>query len=310
MSTNCRVCSSSTKVVGETTSYPNSRVDVHYCGDCDAKSVSVGPLSKELYDTLYFSGDVGYHHDRTMDGLSLESLISRNVAYAAIAENLPARNSRILEVGCGYGYLTNALNKLGMRTKGIDIAEGPVAYANRTYGDYFEVKDIPEIKDSSYDMIVGMEVIEHLPDPMKFMEQCHERLRPGGRLILTTPNKDFYNRKSVWVTNPPPIHLYWFGKKSMEKMARKAGFTMEVLPHYAYLAKYDTVNLLVDWLRYKNQKAARIAPTVSISSQRSYLKSIVRSMALAKPVKGVSNFLFSFRPVTRTLIVMMTKPLQ
>ncbi len=302
---NCRICSSPAKKVGETLSYFNSVVKVYYCEFCDLKFVPIFSLAREIHNELYSLGDLGYHHDKTKDNLSLEELIYKDISFAAVAHNLPARRPLdVLDVGCGYGYLTNALNKMGLQAKGIDIAGQPIAYAKKIYGNHFEQKEVTDVK-GSYDMIIGIEVIEHLSDPTGFIKKCAELLKPGGKLILTTPNKDFYNRNTVWMTNPCPIHLYWFGKKAMAVVAEKAGLEMKVLPHHEYLAKYDNVNLLVDWLRYRNQKSAIFKTEPATKWSR--LKGILRFIALAGPVKGICNFLFSFRPVTRTLAVVMTK---
>lgn len=301
--TSCRICSSTARTIGETTSYFNSKVGVFYCGRCDLKFVPITSFPRELYDKLYSLGDLGYHPDKTKDNLSLEELARKDPSLAAVAENLPPPGSDILDVGCGYGYLTNALRKMGMRVQGVDVASEPIAYAKKLYGDFFEQKEATDLS-GSYDMIIGIELIEHLTDPLGFVKKCAELLKPGGKIILTTPNKDFYNRRTVWLTNPCPIHLYWFGRRAMRELAARVGLEMRVLPTHRYLMKYDNVNLPVNWLRYHNQKSAKFAPG---TAKRSGLKSFVRSIGLSRPVKGIANFLYGIRPVTRTLAVMMTK---
>ncbi len=302
----CRICQSPAEIAGRTLSYYDFAVDVYHCKNCDSKFIPIAASSPKFYDGLYSSGNLGYHRDETKDNLSLEELIYKDVSFAAVSDNLPPSGPplNILDVGCGYGYLTNSLKQLGHRVKGIDISGRAITVAKELYGNYFEQKEITEVS-GFYDMIIGIELIEHLPDPKGFVGKCAELLRPGGKLILTTPNKDFYNKSTVWMTNPYPVHLYWFGRKAMAALAESAGLNLKILPYHEYLAKYDNVNLLVDWLRYKNQKSAMLGSATV--AKRSRLKSVLRTIALAEPIKMISNFIFSFRPVTRTLAVVMTK---
>lgn len=303
---NCRICLYPVKFAGQTADYFNKAdVNIYYCARCDIKFASTNSFTSEIYDKVYSSGELGYHHDETKDKLSLEELARKDINFVAVADSLSPDPLDILEVGCGYGYLTNALNQLGHRARGVDVSRKAIAYAKEIYGDYFEQKEVTEVV-GSYDMIIGVELIEHLMDPKGFVKKCTELLKPNGKLIITTPNKDFYNKKTLWMTSPPPIHLFWFGKKAMETMAKNAGLEMRVLPYHKYLMKYDNQNLLVNWLRYRNQKQGVFTST-AIATERGHIRSVLRSIVLSKSIKEISNLIFSFRPVTRTLAVMMTK---
>ena len=303
---NCPVCSAQSTVIGEAVDFVSSKlVGISWCPHCDLKFAPI-ERTREIYDELYSSGKLGYHHDKTKDNLSLRKLINKDVSFTAVYDNLPdSKHLDILDVGCSYGYLTNALRKLGHNAKGIDVSAQAIDYSRKIYGDFFDTKEVESVK-GSFDMIIAIELIEHLTDPLKFVKKCAELLKPGGKLIITTPNKDFYSRKTVWMTNPPPVHNYWFGGRTMEVMAKSAGLKMELLPHHKYLMRYDNQNLLVNWIRYRNQKQGIFSLKPS-TAKRGFIKTVLRSIVLSKPVKEVSNFLFSLRPVTRTLAVMMTK---
>jgi len=279
-------------------------VRVFSCRRCGLKFVPIED-TRDIYDRLYKSGELGYHHDKSKDNASLPKLIRKDVSFAAVYDNLPVSESLdILDVGCSYGYLTNALRKLGHNARGIDISVQAVEYSKKMYGDFFENKEIEDV-EGSYNMIIAIELIEHLARPFKFVKKCAELLKPGGKLIITTPNQDFYSKGTVWMTNPPPVHNYWFGRRSMEALAGKAGLKMELLPHYKYLMRYDNQNLLINRFRYRNQKKGVFTYQ---SKERSRSGNFLRNIILSGPVKGLSNLIFSIRPVSRTLAVMMTKP--
>ena len=304
---NCRICLSPAEFAGKTNSYWNTDANVYRCAHCDVQFVFVDSFTPAIYDELYSSGDLGYQHDKSKDNLLLAELIYRDINFAAVADSFSRASGSldVLEIGCGYGYLVNALNQLGHRAYGIDISDKAIAYAKKIYGDHFATKEIDDV-EGSFDTIIGIEVIEHLPDPAGFVKKCAKLLKSKGKLIITTPNKDFYNKNTVWMTNPPPVHLFWLGKAAMETMARGAGFAIEMLPYHKYLEQYDKQNLLINWLRYRNQTQAVMEPAPK-QKERSRAKNALRSVALSAPVKGISNFLFSFRPVSRTLAVLMTK---
>lgn len=130
--------------------------------------------------------------------------------------------ARILEVGSGLGYLTYALNQAGYDCRGIDTSARAVACASGDFGALYAVQDLMQMtvgRDGLYDVIVALELIEHLADPAAFVRQAQGLLKPGGHLILTTPNQELYSRRYVWHTDPAPVHLWWFSKASLRQLA-------------------------------------------------------------------------------------------
>jgi 2-polyprenyl-3-methyl-5-hydroxy-6-metoxy-1,4-benzoquinol methylase len=101
----------------------------------------------------------------------------------------------VLDIACGEGYGTAALAKAGARSViGVDISEETCAHARRKYGVDARCgsgEAIP-LPDRSTDVVVSFETIEHVPDPQKFLAECCRVLRPGGQLIISTPNKGVY----------------------------------------------------------------------------------------------------------------------
>jgi SAM-dependent methyltransferase len=54
-------------------------------------------------------------------------------------------------------------------------------------------------------------------------------LRPGGKLLITTPDRDGFDPGDRWRTDPPPVHFHWFGRRSMEVIADRLGVDVELL---------------------------------------------------------------------------------
>jgi 2-polyprenyl-3-methyl-5-hydroxy-6-metoxy-1,4-benzoquinol methylase len=101
--------------------------------------------------------------------------------------SLELERPRILDMGCGTGWLTSILSEFG-EAVGVDLA--PEAARKRHLHIQFIEADIttwqPDL--DRFDVVVSQEVIEHVHDQAGLVGRMHRLLRPGGYLILTTPN--------------------------------------------------------------------------------------------------------------------------
>ena len=100
---------------------------------------------------------------------------------------------RVLDIGCGIGLLTRYISP--DRYLGIDLDRDSVAEArekNPSYRfmtlDEFAAHDADDPHVGRFDTIVGLAVIEHVPDPKAWLDEMKRRLAPGGRMVLTTPH--------------------------------------------------------------------------------------------------------------------------
>lgn len=106
------------------------------------------------------------------------------------------RGKRVLDVACGEGYGSAGLREAGAKhVIGVDISEGACRHARSRYGldaRLGSAKNIP-LDNGSVDVVVSFETIEHVPQPIRFLEECARVLTPGGRLIISTPNREVYS---------------------------------------------------------------------------------------------------------------------
>jgi 2-polyprenyl-3-methyl-5-hydroxy-6-metoxy-1,4-benzoquinol methylase len=97
----------------------------------------------------------------------------------------------VLDAGCSSGYLAERLQARGAMVYGLELDEGAAERARRFceavhVGDA-ETMELP-FEPGSFDAVVCGDLIEHLRDPRAFLERVRPLLRPGGRLVLSTPN--------------------------------------------------------------------------------------------------------------------------
>jgi SAM-dependent methyltransferase len=112
-------------------------------------------------------------------------------AYRFAVEQAAGRS--VLDAGCGEGYGASMLAQKAERVLGADRAEA-IAIASARYRHprlAFRAIDLMELPalGERFDLVVSFQVIEHLPDPEGFLRALRASTRPGGRLIVTTPNR-------------------------------------------------------------------------------------------------------------------------
>lgn len=135
---------------------------------------------------------------------------------------------RLLEVGCGSGWMLSLMQSRGWRAEGVDFDEKAVTYA-RAQGLQVGLGDLraQNYAAQSFDVIIGSHLIEHLYDPGDFLRECRRLLVENGRLVLVTPNLDSLGHKVFkrnWRGLEPPRHLQLFTGNSIAELSRRAGF--------------------------------------------------------------------------------------
>jgi 2-polyprenyl-6-hydroxyphenyl methylase/3-demethylubiquinone-9 3-methyltransferase len=106
-------------------------------------------------------------------------------------------DTKLLDVGCGGGVFSESMAANGAQVTAIDLAEESLdvaklhLYESKHTIDYKNqsVEDFANENESSFDIIVCMEMLEHVPDPQSIVDACAKILKPGGWLFLSTINR-------------------------------------------------------------------------------------------------------------------------
>jgi 2-polyprenyl-3-methyl-5-hydroxy-6-metoxy-1,4-benzoquinol methylase len=239
---NCLLCGKTADL--KHAGYPGymepDRFSIYHCKNCNTAFSLPRTDTSAIYETIYKNAEKvpGYSRYMSYAGIvkemhdPLRFLADSSEAYWGVRETLSGNRGdiRILEIGSGLGYLTYSLIRAGYDAKGIDISENAVRQATERFGNYYSSGDVYEysVKHSaSYDYVISTEVIEHIDRPVDFLSALLSLVKPGGKVIITTPNKSPYPDDIIWASDLPPVHLWWFSEDSVRYMAAKLGATAE-----------------------------------------------------------------------------------
>ena len=141
----------------------------------------------------------------------------------------------LLDVGCGYGAFLAKMRNLGWEVEGVEPGPEAARIAREQHGLKVRVGTLEQsnLAPESYDAITMSHVIEHLHDPVATLKRCHEALKPGGSLIVVTPNVASLGHRYFWRCYfhlDPPRHLFLFlASQRWESWQEPRGFEVEVL---------------------------------------------------------------------------------
>ncbi len=131
----------------------------------------------------------------------------------------------VVEVACGSGQGLGYLSGIARSFEAGDYSDEILSIAQQHYGErirlrQFDAQDMP-FEDNSKDVIILFEAIYYIPDAEKFVKECTRVLRPGGRVLIATANKDLYD------FNPSPHSYKYYGVVELNDLFERHGFNAE-----------------------------------------------------------------------------------
>lgn len=131
----------------------------------------------------------------------------------------------VLDIGCGSGYGADLIASKASEVIGVDISEEAVNYARqhcKRKNIKFYVGDainLNFLKDGELDVIISLEVIEHIPNYFQYLKEIRRLLKDDGILIISTPNKKYHSPDYEKPKNPFHVTEFWLD--DLEKLLRK-----------------------------------------------------------------------------------------
>lgn len=159
--------------------------------------------------------------------------LNQSIAYTLLRNwNSPGS---LLDVGAGSGYLMKLGHQLGYSVSGVEVSKASREFISANIPEASLKASLDEIS-GSYTHITGIEVLEHLEEPLEFAVGIRKLLEPKGIFVMSVPNVERpywrYERKGserkVWIQNgvgdTAPHHLTRFTKRGVELLLKRGGF--------------------------------------------------------------------------------------
>ena len=152
------------------------------------EEVDTSDLPRDSYPELILTGE------RTLPGVREENYWFQRhlVAYEYLLEL--SEGKRVLDLGSGEGYGTDLLASRAAQAVGVDLAPEAIYHARKSYRRpnlrflYSDIYDL-DLKDDSFDLVCSLQVVEHLHQPVRFMQEARRVLKAGGLCVISTPNR-------------------------------------------------------------------------------------------------------------------------
>lgn len=212
----------------------------------------------------------GYTEDRPMLARGTKRYEdARARAIRSEAASVPNAEYRVLDIGAGEGRSLVSFAELGVpmgNLYAVDISEEVLAPLKargmQTVCSRAEDLDLPA---GTFDLIMMNQVIEHVADPRTVMQIAHRLLKPGGVLMMETPNMAGWDRSlfgaGLWGGYHFPRHWVLFSGATMTRMLQETGFTnIRILDISAAFVWSWNLGHLLQWLRFPERWASAVAP--------------------------------------------------
>jgi 2-polyprenyl-3-methyl-5-hydroxy-6-metoxy-1,4-benzoquinol methylase len=188
-------------------------------------------------DDRYFEGDgLGYS-----SYLAQEPTLRRTFRHLLRGlERRSMTGGDLLEVGCAYGFFLDEARDRFRRRIGTEFSAAAAAVAEaRVDGVHLGgLEQLPS--DERFDLVACIHVIEHVYDPVAFVRRIREHLRPGGWLVLATPDMGGFWRHLLgrrWPFYKMPEHVTYFDRRSLARLLGLGGYVeIRPVPYASYFS--------------------------------------------------------------------------
>jgi len=172
-----------------------------------------------------------------------------------------ASGTNLLDIGCAQGFFLFSASKAGYTAKGIEISQDAAEYAIREFGLDVEAKPFEELRfaDNHFDVVTLWQVLEHVPYPLMILKEVQRILKPGGLVVVSTPNIEGIPakilRKRWW--DIKRLHINQFSTKTLTDILQNAGFkNISSVSYRGYVSLSILLTMMLKYLdAYKRLKA-------------------------------------------------------
>ena len=189
-------------------------------------------VSNQSFGKYYYTHCCGANYIRTDDWLQFFRYISNRVITTV-------GPTRVLDAGCAKGFLVEAFREKGIQAYGVDISEYAIGQAHESIRPYLKVQSLTEELDSKYDLIISIEVLEHMPQKEALL--AIERLCAATDDIIFSSSPFDYGEPTHINVHPPE---YWSAEFARHGFYRDLDFDGSFLTPWACRFRRKSVQLV------------------------------------------------------------------
>lgn len=202
--------------------------DYERCNSCGTHHSTLTIDRERIYREEYWSNKHGRSSiDEQVHNVSIhrESGVTKNEF--VLARLNPPDLQSVIEIGCAPGALLGELSKQFKKAIGLEVDDRYTTDIRRIGGGVFVLffgmfpaltKDI--LIDGSISCIIGLDIIEHVGDPVAFLAECHRLLKPSGQLLLMTP----FAQDTMPDRMFHPEHVWLFSQDHLDELLFSQSF--------------------------------------------------------------------------------------
>jgi 2-polyprenyl-3-methyl-5-hydroxy-6-metoxy-1,4-benzoquinol methylase len=232
------------------------------CGDCG--TIFIHPVPVNQLNKIYPSNYYSFANKSKNIVVQLKEWLDKRF-FKRILKQILVQEISVLDIGGGTGWVLDVLKKTDDRincTQIIDINDKAKSIAEENGHIYFEGTIETFNTDKRFHLILMLNLIEHVADPLSVLQKAQALLAPGGIIVIKTPNTDSWDarlyKKSYWGGLHCPRHWVIFSEKSFRLLLQSTSLKIKKLK-YTQGAPFWAFSIIAALHRRK---------IVSISAQR------------------------------------------
>lgn len=204
------------------------------CAWCGCKAVRHRPTEASL-EALYCSGYYWTEYQAVHNCPPVEERHERDMQdrvpqYLGWMRELVPPPARTLEIGCGNGRLLAEAARAGYHSTGAEMDARVAAWVREKTGAPVFAGPFPPPEEGKYDLVLALDVLEHVPDQERFTREIRERLHPGGKVMVHTPVIDTDDAARQWRDMFNPLsHVWMHTSESLRRLWERVGLRGRVL---------------------------------------------------------------------------------
>jgi SAM-dependent methyltransferase len=222
----CPACGAA--LTGRPARMPPGYVRCTGCSLGHLETLPEAPAAAARFGSRYFAGEEAGHYP----AYGADERVHRHNARRVLAHVEPARapGARLLDVGCGYGFLLDEARRAGWSVAGVDVSAHAREEARTRFG-IDVARDVESLSDDAdgFAAVTAVQVLHHAVDPDAQLNDIAARMRPGGLLALETLDRGAAIARLLgprWSLPAAPWTVWLFDRPSLTRMLGRRGFSV------------------------------------------------------------------------------------